>query len=57
MTLVKVKHKGKDTWLDVSKIIAMCEETHSVFFECVIWQLSEKDFNNTFNNWFYSNLK
>ena len=52
MEKVLVKHFGKETWLNPSKIIAMCEEDHSIFFEDVIWDLSEEDWKKVFELWF-----
>lgn len=48
---VLVEHLGKKTWLDVSKVIAMCEEDHSIFFECVVWYLSDADWAAVFKVW------
>lgn len=48
---VLVEHLGKKTWLDVNKIIAMCEENHSIFFECVVWYLSTADWAAVFKVW------
>lgn len=48
---VLVKHFKKDTWLDPSKVIAMCEETHCIYFEYVTWNLSEEDWKKVYQIW------
>lgn len=55
--IVKVKYEGEKHYLNVSRVIAMCEKSHSIYFEYVIWYLKKEDWDKVFEVFMAINQK
>lgn len=49
--IVVVNYLDHPTYLNTDKIVAMCKEDHTIFFEMYRWILSSEEWDKVFNVW------